>query len=126
MSHHKTRWTVLALSWSAAWMMTACAEDISDDTKVSELDEVQVTSLCEEVCADAAPWSLECPADGGTITLTGEGKAECTSGCLSIKSVKASCTVTAGDVRKLGNKPASCAEAEVQIGVGLQLLLCTQ
>ena len=114
-----------ALLLSLSLCMTACGDDISDDAKVSELSEAEAVSLCDEICADATAWSIECESDGGKLTLESDGKAECTSGCAAVKSAKDSCTLTAGDLRKLGKKPANCAEAEVFVGISLQLLVCS-
>lgn len=114
-----------ALLLAISLCLTACGDDIADDTKVNELTEAEAVSLCDEICADATAWSLECETDGTKITLESDGKAECTSGCAAVKNANDSCTLTAGDLRKLGKKPSSCAEAEVFVGISLQLLVCS-
>ena len=68
-------------------MTMACGDEVDDDTKVSELDEQQVTDLCDDICGDAAEWELKCGEGNAEITYSGKNKGECNSTCVSVKSV---------------------------------------
>ena len=105
-------------------MTMACGDEVDDDTKVSELDEQQVTDLCSEICDDATAWELKCGEGNAEITYSGKNKGECNSTCVSVKSVKDSCGVTAGELRTALSKPSSCSEAESSIAISLKLAAC--
>jgi hypothetical protein len=102
-------------------MTMACGDDYDDDTKLSEVEDDQVTDVCNDVCGDAAPWELEC--DGATLSSDND-KAACISGCAAIKNVKDSCGLTVGQLRAASKKPTSCDEASAGIAISLQLVAC--
>lgn len=102
-------------------MTMACGEDYDDETKVSELEDTQVTDVCNDVCAGAGPWEFEC--DGATLS-SDRDKAACITACAGIKGVKDSCGVTVGQLRTAFDKPANCDEAGAGLAVSLQLAAC--
>ena len=102
-------------------MTVACGDDYDDDTKLSEVEDDQVTEVCNDVCADAGPWELMC--DGATLS-NDDDKAACLSGCATIKNVKDSCGVTVGQFRSANKKAKTCDEAGASLAVAFQLVTC--
>ncbi len=75
--------------------VVACG-GISDDSKLVELSDDDITELCSEAVEE----TKDC---GGGVTATRNGPAKCADG---LKNVPTSCAATAGDFRE-------CNEADV-------------
>ena len=105
----------------------ACGNDgPDDDAKLSELDESEMTALCEDACDGRTEYSLTCEDDGATVTYSAEADdvSNCQSDCEAIKTE--SCDATAGDVRTALSTPDDCEEAAVTLAANFKLFSCSQ
>jgi hypothetical protein len=75
--------------------VVACG-GVSDDAKLAELSDDEVTDLCSEVVAE----TKDC---GSGVTASRNGPSECAAG---MKNVPTSCAATVGDFRE-------CNDADV-------------
>jgi hypothetical protein len=112
------RWMCVAM----VGMAMACG-DYDDDTKISELEDEQVTDLCAEFCAGES-WEYTCEADGQQVSISNNTSGDCAAKCAQIKSVKDSCTLTVGDLRTMRKKPSNCAEAQASVAIVAKLIAC--
>lgn len=104
----------------------ACGGAPADDEMVKDLEDDEVAALCEDACSDYEAYSIECMADGASITYSASAGdvSGCNSTCLGLKAAKDSCTATAGDVRVALSTPSSCEEAALTTSANFKLLAC--
>jgi len=98
--------------FAVAILSMACG--VSDDAKLSELEEGDAEDICSEVTAE----SKDC---GNGVTVSRKAGADCTAG---FKALPASCSATVGDFRACNEAPicdtaknSSCAKI-VQCALG--------
>ncbi len=103
--------------------LSAACGGVSDDDLLKDLEEDEVTELCEEVCADAADYELVCGEGDSMITYSGE-KGDCAASCEMVKSVKDSCSATVEDLRVATSTPTTCDEGAASFGAALKLTPC--
>lgn len=106
--------------------LVACSDVPSDDTKLGELETEEQVAACDDICADAKSYSVECMEDGTTITLSSSFEAStCASQCTSfLASVKDSCAVTVGDLRTLVTEEPTCDDSSARLASTFALAAC--
>lgn len=100
-----------------------------DDAKLSEIEENEQVTLCEDVCADAVSYDLTCMVDGAEITSSsklGDDEAACNTGCTAqLAAVKDACALTVGDIRDFYTVAPTCDTTDAQLEKALDLVECT-
>ncbi len=105
----------------------ACGNDgPDDDAKLSELDESEMTALCEDACDGFTEYSLTCEDDGTSVTFSADADdvANCQSDCEAIK--RESCNATASDVRTVWGTHDDCENDELILAASFTLFACMQ
>jgi len=102
------------IALAAVFGLSSCS--ISDDTRLTGLDEGQIVTLCAETCAGQEPWEIEC--DDGSSVSTDDDEDDCNEGCFDALESVEDCDKTAGDLRLAFSitGESTCEEAAEALG----------